>query len=114
MNVVIIAPDNRVAVDGVWKTVAVDAPHINAVRFDGERATIEHRPHNGEWLPPRELTAEEFTAEFGAVLDAYAVAPDDVPASVTPEQIAADFPDFDPKTATLPQMAAILAKIMGR
>lgn len=115
MNVTIIPPDDRVCIDGVWRTVPVqDFPHVNAIRFDGIIGTVEHRLHAGEWLPPRVLTADEFHAEFGAILEAYQAAPDDAaPVLVTPEAQAL-LADFDPAKATLPQIAEILAKLGGK
>lgn len=79
MKIVIIPPDNRIGVDGVFRTVSMDMPHINAVRFDGETANVEHREHNGEWLDPETLTNEEFLERFGPVVAAWHDAPDDAP-----------------------------------
>lgn len=85
MNVTIIPPDSRMAVNGVFKTVPLDFPHVNAVRFDGTAGTVEHRPHAGEWQAPRVLTLEEFDAEFGAAVSAWNAAPfDDGTPATTP------------------------------
>jgi len=85
MNVTIIPPDSRMAIGGVFKTVPLDLPHVNAVRFDGTFGTIEHRPHAGEWQAPRVLTVEEFDAEFGAAVSAWNAAPfDDGTPATTP------------------------------
>lgn len=79
MKIVIIPPDNRIGVDGAFRTVSMDMPHINAVRFDGEKATVEHREHNGEWLDPETLNNDEFLDRFGPVVAAWHDAPDDAP-----------------------------------
>lgn len=71
MRIKIVPPDNRVAIDGVFKTVAMDFPHINAVDFNGETASIEHREHNGEWLPPETISKDEFLARFGNIVLAW-------------------------------------------
>lgn len=79
MNVKIVPPDNRAGVDGVFKTVTMDMPDINAVTFDGVTAHVEHREHEGEWKAPETLTADEFNAQFSAILEAWKTAPDDAP-----------------------------------
>lgn len=115
INVVIIAPDNTVIVNGHAKTVPLDMPHINAVRFDGVSGSIEHRRHEGEWLSPRELSAEDFEIEFGAVLTVWEETPDPEPEvledGLTGEehsQVTALQSEVD---ALKQQMAALIAAI---
>jgi hypothetical protein len=116
MNVVIIPPDNRVGVDGKFRTVQLNFPHINAVRFDGVKGQIEHLEYEGQWPAPRDLTAEEFQAEFGAVLEAYAAAADDAPLRVQSDSTAGGvtLPEFDHGTANLKQLAARVKELEER
>lgn len=71
MNVIIIPPDSRMSIDGVFKTVALDLPHVNCARLEGDAGSIEHRKHEGEWKAPRALSKEDFVAEFREELIAY-------------------------------------------
>ena len=105
--ITIIPPDNRMAIDGVFKTVAMDLPHINAARLDAGKGYIEHRPCNGEWLPPRDMTEDEFRAEFADLISAYATAPDDAP-------LRADVaPPSDAPSASSADLADALARIQA-
>jgi hypothetical protein len=115
MNVIIIAPDNRVCVDGVWKTVLLDMPDITAVRFDGESGHVEHRPHNGDWKEPCSIDAAEFQARFGGVVDAWGeaveVAPERHPA---PQHQSIASPELENKIAQLEARLAVFDAISER
>lgn len=82
-SITIIPPDNRVAIDGVWRTVDLtglgheDLAHINAARLVGRLATVEHREHDGYWPSPRTLSEDDFKAEFHDIIAAWANAKTD-------------------------------------
>lgn len=107
MNVTIIAPDNRVAVDNHFRTVPLDMPDIVAVRFDGETASIEYRPYEGDWKPPAKLTAAEFAEQFGHVIEAWNVAPDDA----APETMDSGTMDPSEAEALKKRLADMEAKV---
>lgn len=110
MNVTIIAPDNRVSVNGHFRTVLLDMPDITAVRFDGQTASIEYRPHNGEWKTPAKLTAAEFADEFGHVIEAWNEAPDD---AGTPRAPSVEQSEADELKARLADMEAKFNALVG-
>lgn len=85
MDIVIIPPDNRVAVNGVWKTVPIssaglgheDIGHINAARLESGTGYVEHRAADGYWPRPRTLAEEDFRAEFADIIAAWEAAKTD-------------------------------------
>jgi hypothetical protein len=85
MDIVIIPPDNRVAVNGVWKTVPIisaglgheDIGHINAARLEAGAGYVEHRALDGYWPAPRKISEEDFKAEFSDILAAWETAKTD-------------------------------------
>ena len=71
MNIVIIPPDNRVSIDGIWKTVQIDIAHINCARLDGESGVVEHVSYEGHWPEPRPIPRSEFLQEFSGAIQAW-------------------------------------------
>ena len=81
MRVTIVPSDKKVVVDGVAKNLgnapwAQMSPAVHAVQFDGNSGEIEWVSVMGGMRPANQrINLDEFTAMFGAFVDAWNAEP---------------------------------------
>lgn len=73
MKFQIIAPDNRVAIDGEWLIVDLKAfnwhPAYHAVQFDGDAGEVEWVAMGGNKPPGMPINRDQLYAMFGPIVE---------------------------------------------